>query len=221
MTGRTIAGLIILSLLLAFALGVTITQDKGDPTIPIRVQIAQLELETKRQLAELEIEKQLQLQPLEFAFRVAIVIIVSITLASLGFQLVRYASNRAGMVWPSADGVFPLIKVKVGRDQIVYDPNRAVTPSVIFSADEVGTVSVLHIASSAHPSDQRQISSQAQVVQGIIAAARHAGDRQSSQLVKTALQALPPPEPTLPEVTVLDIEPSHVERLLAEEGIGE
>jgi len=59
--------------------------------------------------------------------------------AGLGLVAVtlRWLNRKATTIAPNTQGIFPLVKIRVGRAQAIHDPNRAMTATTIYATPEL------------------------------------------------------------------------------------
>jgi len=154
--------------------------------------------------------------PFQIAFRVLLGAIVLLTLGGVGWGMVRWLHRRADTVYPNHAGLYPIREGHIGGAKVFHDPNRTLTGTTVYASD-VPQLEVQHPIPQGQTYAQQQVTAQAQAAQVLRAAvsgtALNAGDRSPLELMADRRVSRP-----LPEVTSLDLEPSHIERLLLEDG---
>jgi hypothetical protein len=100
---------------------------------------------------------------------------------------------------------------------VFHDPNRALSGTTVY-ASEPPQLEVQHVIPEGQEYTQQQVTAQAQATQALRAAVSGIsplpiGNRSPMELLADRRVSRP-----LPEVKMLDLEPSHVERLLLEDG---
>jgi hypothetical protein len=207
---RLITYFALLAMLLAFVLGGVLFGRRP------------LDEASRVELYRLQVKKAERLAVVEVGVKAGASIVLVAVIGGLGVAVVRWALRRAGTIYPDQAGIFPLLKLRLGAAVVVHDPNRAPTATTAYVAGrERPDVRVLHVTQDGSEAGQFQITSQAQAVQAIAAATRKDGmTPQARHLVERIADPRPLSAP-LPEVEVLDVEPSHVDRLLEEGGTGD
>jgi hypothetical protein len=127
---------------------------------------------------------------------------------------------RLSSVYPNAQGIFPvLIRQVESRGQrfiIAHDPNRQLGPTTIYHIQPGEPPRSTHEL----PADSRpllEVTTNAQRAATIAAIAPHVKGSQIAEVLP-APKMIGQPIDDLPEVKPASIEPSHVQRLLAEVG---
>ena len=67
---------------------------------------------------------------------------VVLILAGAGYYSIASLHKRALLIYPNSHGIFPLVRVHIGDQVIVHDPNRQPTPTTVYAADGRGGVAV-------------------------------------------------------------------------------
>lgn len=163
-------------------------------------------------LVAMRMETERALRPFVIAFRVGLGVLTLGVLGGVGWGVVRWVHRRAESIYPSRMGLYPLWETRVGRDRVLVDPNRAPAGAVVVTGrDEAQIRHVFGIDEAT----QLQVTSQAQVVQAFRALA--SGGRVDVGMQRVVRQVLDQDRLArpLPPVERLELEPSHVERLLA------
>jgi len=166
----------------------------------------------EREIASLRLETARRLQVVTIGFRVGLAAITLLTLAGIGYGVVRFVLRRTDTIYPDKAGLYPIREGRIGGTRFFHDPNRAPMPTALYSSQGVS-----HLTAPGFEADQLRVTGQAQAAQALRAASSGNGiDLQSRRLV----EAIVPPERRLslpiPPAEVWDIEPSHVARLLEE-----
>ena len=157
------------------------------------------------------------LMPFRVAFRVLLGGVVLLTLAGLGWGGVRWLHRRADTVYPDQAGLYPLREGRIGGAKVFHDPNRALTGSTVYAAGP-STVEVRPAMPEGQAYAQQQVTTQAQAAQALRAAVSGSAPLPAGEhLAIGALSSRRVSRP-LPEVRSLELEPSHIERLLLEDG---
>ena len=155
--------------------------------------------------------------PFRAAFRIALGVILLLLLAGFGWGVVRWLHRRAGTVYPDRSGLYPIREERVGGAKVFHDPNRAFAGSTVYAAGG-RDIDVLHAMPVGQQSAQQQITAQAQAAQALRAAVSGSAPLPSPDRFPADLLGERRLAPPLPEVRTLELEPSHVERLLLEDG---
>ncbi len=155
------------------------------------------------------------LLPFQVAFRVLLGGVFLLTLGGLGWGVVRWLNYRVSTLYPNHAGLYPVREAQLGQARVFHDPNRAATATTVY-AHGLPDLTVQHPLPQGHANAQWQVTSQAQATQALRAAVSGhaplpAGPQISMDMFDQRRLSRP-----LPEVAALDIEPSHIERLLAE-----
>jgi hypothetical protein len=167
----------------------------------------------------LRLEYARSLLPYRLAFRVALGAVLLLTLGGLGWGSVRWLHRRIDTVYPNEAGLYPVREGRVGRARVFHDPNRAPTATTIYAPGQQGlclarNVRVEHALPEGGAYLQGQVTGQAQAAQAIRAAVSGGGAPPMGPGFAGSAFAAPRVSRPLPEVVTLDLEPSHVERLL-------
>ena len=160
------------------------------------------------------------MMPFRIAFRVLLGGVLLITLAGLGWGGVRWLNRRAETVYPDRAGLYPIREGRIAGARIFHDPNRTATGTTVYAQD-VSRVEVQHALPEGQAYAQQQVTAQAQAAQALRAAVSGVSPLPTSERV--ALDRLTDRRISrpLPEVRSLEqFEPSHIERLLLEDGDG-
>lgn len=169
------------------------------------------------ELASMNLEMARTMLPFKIAFRVLVGGVILLTLAGLGWGGVRWLHRRVDTLYPDQAGLYPIREGRVGQAKVFHDPNRTLGGTTVY-ADGEPDVAVRHPVPDGQEMAQERVTAQAQAAQALRAAVSGIGS--------------PPPNPDppldlldqqrvtrpLPEVKTLDLEPSHIERLLLEKG---
>lgn len=194
-----------LSLVLLLALAVGIGLWLGErPRTPTAYDLerSSLRLETARALL-----------PYRLAFRVALGTVLLLTLGGLGWGTVRWLHRRVDTIYPNDAGLYPVREQRVDRARVFHDPNRAPTGTTIYAAGQPG-LRVEHALPKGGAYLQGQVTGQAQAAQAIRAAVSGGGPPPRGPGFAGSAFAASRVSRPLPDVVSLDLEPSHVERLL-------
>ncbi|MBN1639612.1 MAG: hypothetical protein JXA09_00160 [Anaerolineae bacterium] len=161
--------------------------------------------------------------PYRIAFRVLLGAVLVLTLSGLGWGIVRLVHRRVDTVYADRAGLYPIREARVGRARIYHDPNRAPSGTTVY-APRLPRLHVEHVLPEGGALMQQQVTTQAQATQAFRAAVSSGG-----AIPLGSAGPVPPQLPfdpladrrvsrPIPEVQVLDLEPSHIERLLIEDG---
>ncbi len=154
--------------------------------------------------------------PFKVAFAVLLGGIVLLTLAGLGWNVIRWLSRRTDLVYPDHSGLYPLREHHIGRATVVHDPNRTLTGTTVYASGDQ-RITVQHPVPQNHLAVQQQVTAQAQVAQALRAAV--SGPSALPGARSSAIDLLERKvAPSMPEVQELPFEPSHIERLLLLDG---
>lgn len=164
------------------------------------------------------------LLPYRLAFRVVLGVLLLLTLGGLGWGAVRWLHRRVETVYPNDAGLYPLREGRIGRARVFHDPNRAPTATTVYAAGRQGLglgnvqggrpVYVEHALPEGGTYLQGLVTGQAQAAQAIRAAVSGGGSHSLGPGYAGGTFAASRVSRPLPEVVTLDLEPSHVERLL-------
>jgi len=156
------------------------------------------------------------LLPFQIAFRVLLGGVVLFTLGGIGLGVVRWINHRVNTLYPNQAGLYPVREAQIGAARVFHDPNRAPTATTVY-AHGIPSLTVQH-PYPGQLSAQLQITGQAQATQALRAAVSGHTPLPVSTPVTADMFNVRRLSRELPEVKVLDLEPSHVERLLLETG---
>jgi len=158
--------------------------------------------------------------PFRVAFRVLIGATILLTVAGLGWGTVRWLLHRTDTVYPNHAGLYPIREGRIGQTRIFHDPNRTLGGSTVYAQHSADgpQIAVMHPVPEGQVHAQHQVTAQAQAAQAMRAAVSgtsplHSADPRPAQFVPERRVSRP-----LPEVQPLEMEPSHIERLLLEDG---
>ena len=160
----------------------------------------------------LRLEYTRALLPYRVAFRVALGTTMLLTLGGLGWGAVRWLHRRVDTVYPNDAGLYPIREGRVGRARVLHDPNRAPTATTVYAAGQ--PVHVEHALPEGEAYLQGQVTGQAQAAQAIRAAVSGGRSLPAGGSLPASTFAGRRVSRPLPDVVSLDLEPSHVERLL-------
>lgn len=189
---------LVLVLLLALAVGIGLWLG-GRSRVPTVYEIER---------SSMRIELARALLPYRLAFRVVLGALLLLTLGGLGWGTVRWLHRRVDTVYPDDAGLYPIRERRIGRARVFHDPNRAPTATTVYVTGQP-ELRVEHALPEGGAYVQGQVTGQAQAAQAIRAAVSGGGPGFSAGAFVGRRVSRP-----LPEVKPLDLEPSHVERLL-------
>jgi len=196
--------LFIILFLLAAGAGVLLANSPRQPTA----------YDLERSSMNLEFAR--TLQPFRIAFRVLLGAIVLLTVAGLGWSGVRWLHRRADTVYPDQAGLYPLREGRIGGAKVFHDPNRALAGSTLYAAGP-STVEVRHAVPEGQTYAQQQVTTQAQATQALRAAVSGSAPLPSGEHLPIGALSSRRVSRPLPEVRSLELEPTHIERLLLED----
>jgi len=171
------------------------------------------------QRAALGVEMARTMLPFQVAFRVLLGGVLLFTVGGLGWGIVRWLNRRADTVYPDRAGLYPIREGRVGPAKVFHDPNRAPTGSTVYAPGQTA-ISVRHPLPEGRLDVQQQVTGQAQAAQALRAAVSGSSALPSGQSLPLDLLDERRMSRPLPEVRELRYEPSHIERLLLQEGRG-
>jgi hypothetical protein len=169
--------------------------------------------------ASMRLEFSRALLPYRFVFRVALGAVLLLTLGGLGWGTVRWLHRRVDTVYPNDAGLYPVRERRIGRARVFHDPNRAPTATTVYVTGQPEQrieqcVRVEHGLPEGGAYLQGQVTGQAQAAQAIRAAVSGGGAVPFGPRFPASGESARRVSRPLPEVVRLDLEPSHVERLL-------
>ncbi len=182
-----------LILLLAFTLGAVLAR-QGKPSAKHQQEMEALNLQTAAKM-----------QAIKIGLWRGLVAIALLGATGLVAGLVRAVWQRSRLIHPHANGLFPVIHGRVGRQRYYHDPNRQLAGTVIYGSGPEGAT-VHPLMPPNDRGEQLQVTSQAQATQLIAAAGQGQGlSAQNRRLAERAVLAtVSRPPPHLPDVVVLD-----------------
>lgn len=156
------------------------------------------------------------LAPIEEAAWGGGVLVIVLILAGAGFYGVANLRKRALLVYPNGHGIFPLVRVHVGSQVIVHDPNRQPTPTIVYAADGRGGVTVTPVLLPELLDATRAAVAQAATVQAIRAGVSSGAGFLPEHMQRVAQGLFPTPDPA-PRVRIIGDGTAvpQLERLLA------
>jgi len=178
---------------------------RGRQPTPYQIERASMSLEMARTML-----------PFQIAFRVLLGLVTLFTVGGLGWGAVRWLNRRADTVYPDRAGLYPIREGRVGQAKVFHDPNRTLTGTTVYAAGEQ-TITVRQPLPEGRLDVQQQVTGQAQAAQALRAAVSGTS-LPAGQSMPRDLFDRPASVRSLPEVKELDLEPSHVERLLLKDG---
>jgi hypothetical protein len=157
------------------------------------------------------------LLPYRLAFRVGLGAVLLLTLGGLGWGTVRWLHRRVDTVYPDGAGLYPIREHRIGQAHVFHDPNRAPSATTAYATRSPG-LHVEHALPEGGAYVQGPVTGQAQAAQAIRAAVSGGGSLPAGGGLAAGTFAGRRVSRPLPEVVSLDLEPSHVERLLIVDG---
>jgi hypothetical protein len=167
--------------------------------------------------SSLDIELARTMLPFRVAFRVLLGALLLSILGGVGWGAIRWLYRRAGTVYPDRAGLYPIREDRIGRAKIFHDPNRALGGTTVYGTGR-SSIDVCHPLPADQGYAQQQITAQAQAAQALRAAVSGNAPLSAGAPNPLKIAAPQPISRPLPEVTELDMEPSHIQRLLLEDG---
>jgi len=155
--------------------------------------------------------------PFQVAFRVLLGGVLLFTLAGMGVGLVRWINHRVNTLYPNNAGLYPVREDRIGQARVFHDPNRAPTATTVY-ANGMPALTVQNPLPPGQAMAQFQVTGQAQATQALRAAVSGYASLPSSGPISTDMFNQGRIARPLPEVKMLDLEPSHIEKLLLETG---
>jgi hypothetical protein len=107
------------------------------------------------------------LAPFEVAVLGGGLLAVVLILTGAGYYGVASLRKRALLVYPNSHGIFPLVRVHIGSQVVVHDPNRQPTPTIVYATDGRGGVAVTPVVLPELLDATRAAVAQAATVQAI------------------------------------------------------
>ena len=184
---------LLLILLLACTLGAVLAgQGRSSAEYQTRMEVLHLKTAAK-------------MQAIKIGFWSGLAAVVLLAVAGLTAGLVRVVWQRSRLIHPHANGLFPVVQGRAGRQTYYHDPNRQLAGTVVYGSDQQGATT-RHLMPANDQGEQLQVTTQAQATQLVAAAGQGRGlSAQSRQLAeRVALATASRPVPRLPEVVVLD-----------------
>jgi hypothetical protein len=142
------------------------------------------------------------LAPLEVAVLGGGAVVIVLILAGAGYYGVANLRKRALLVYPNGHGIFPLVRVHIGGQVVVHDPNRQPTPTTVYAADGRGGIAVTPVILPELLDATRAAVAQAATVQGIRAGVS-SGAGLLPEHVQRVAQGLFPAAEAAPRVRII------------------
>jgi hypothetical protein len=197
--------ILVLLLLLTLAVGLGLWLGGVRQSTAYRSERAAMNLEMARTLL-----------PFQIAFRIVLGLVTLFTLGGLGWGLVRWLNRRADTVYPDRAGLYPIREGRMGQARVFHDPNRTPTGTTVYAAGE-RQIRVQHALPEGRMDVQQRVTGQAQAAQALRASVSGNAPLPSGQAAARDMFERTGLSRPLPEVQELDLEPSHIERLLIED----
>ena len=166
--------------------------------------------------ASINLERARTMLPFQIAFRVLLGLVTLFTVGGLGWGAVRWLNRRADTVYPDRSGLYPIREGRVGQAKVFHDPNRTLTGTTVYATGE-RTITVQNPLPEGRLDVQQQVTGQAQVTQALRASVSGTS-LPAGRTVPRDVFERPGMSRPLPEVKELELESSHIERLLLEDG---
>ncbi len=202
---RLIVGSVLACVVVALGVGLWLGGNLREPSA----------LELERTAMSLQVAR--TMVPFQIVFRVLLGGVALFTLAGLGVGVVRWINHRVDTLYPNNAGLYPIREARLGQAKVFHDPNRAPTATTVY-ANGAPKLTVQHPLPPGQVAAQFQITGQAQATQALRAAVSGHTALPSSGPVSSDMFGPNRVARPLPEVKMLDLEPSHIERLLLETG---
>lgn len=212
------AGVILIALLVGLGSGV-FDRARADQELRHREDIHQVTMAVREERARLQIERERDLQPVFVAATGLVLLAVGFTALGVGFYLVASLNKRSRLVHADAHGLFPVIRMRIGKAEAIYDPNRSPVASTIYTIDRADRVIVLPVVISGLEDASQAAVRQAQAVQLTRAAVSGSEISEAYQVVTKRLFL--PEERQPPRVRVLHSPSPEIEQLLEDRGDGD
>jgi len=183
-----------LTLLLALALGAALA-GQGRPSE-----------QYQRQMEALHLAAAVKTQAIKVGFWGGLAAILLFGLAGIAIGLVRAVWQRSRLIHPHANGLFPIVQGRAGRQTYYHDPNRQLAGGVAYGTDGEGATAH-HLMPPDDRGEQLQVTTQAQAAQLTAAAAQGRGpaSRRRQPAERFAFPSAPHAIPSrLPEIVVLN-----------------
>jgi hypothetical protein len=142
------------------------------------------------------------LAPFEVAALGGGLLAVVLLLAGAGCYGVANLRKRALLVHPNRHGLFPLVRVHIGGQVIVHDPNRQPTPAIVYAPDDRGGVRVTPVFLPELLDATRAAVAQAATVQAIRAGVSSGAGLLPEHMQRVAQSLFPTPDPA-PRVRII------------------
>jgi hypothetical protein len=139
-------------------------------------------------------EKAEGLAPFEVAALGGGAIVVVLILVGAGFYGVANLCKRALLVYPNGHGIFPLVRVHIGGQVIVHDPNRQPMATIVYAPDGRGGVAVTPVVLPDLLDATRAAVAQAATVQAIRAGVSGSAGLLPEHVQRVAQSLFPTPE---------------------------
>ena len=195
-----------LLVLIAAAVGLGLWLGSARQTPAYRAERASVSLELARTMV-----------PFQIALRVLLGLVALGTCGGLGWGAVRWLNRRADTVYPDRAGLYPIREGRVGQAKVFHDPNRTLTGTTVYAEGEQ-RITVQQPLPEGRLDVQQQVTGQAQAAQALRASVSGPTTLPAGQTMPRDLFERAAHTRALPEVKELELEPSHIERLLLEDG---
>jgi hypothetical protein len=129
-------------------------------------------------------------------------VVVVLALAGAGCYGVANLRKRSLLVYPNSHGIFPLVRVHIGGQVVVHDPNRQPAPTIVYTADGRGGVAVTPVVLPELLDATRAAVTQAATVQAIRAGVSSGAGLLPEHMQRVAQRLFPTPDPA-PRVRVI------------------
>ncbi len=159
-----------------------------------------------------------------FLFRVTLMALIIVALAVGLWVTYLFVERKASTVYPNQKGVYPVLKLRVGRAAVLHDPNRATTATTVYTTPELAeNVQVVPVLAPGTEAEQAVVTGRAQAVQALAAISGGPQDVRRRREDVGQILGLETGDGNLaakplPPVTRSGLRSSHVERLLLENG---
>ena len=158
----------------------------------------------QRQMEALHLAAAVKTQAIKVGFWGGLVAILLFGLAGIAIGLVRAVWQRSRLIHPHANGLFPIVQGRAGRQTYYHDPNRQLAGGVAYGTDGEGATAH-HLMPPDDRGEQLQVTTQAQAAQLTAAQGQGPAARRRQSTERFAFPSAPHAIPSrLPEIVVLN-----------------
>lgn len=134
------------------------------------------------------------LAPFEVAAVGGGAVVLVLALAGAGYYGVSNLRKRSLLVYPNSHGIFPLVRVRIGGQVVVHDPNRQPAPTIVYAAYGRGGVAVTPVVLPELLDATRAAVAQAATVQAIRAGVSSGAGLLPEHMQRVAQSLFPTPD---------------------------